>query len=521
MKKESMPQIPLFVSSARAGTTSNGSFSVDFQPPLELPETAKNATIEVQQMSVPYTTPNISKARGNQTVVVQIPNAARTDFVYMPDSTTDRLEVVCTIPDGLYTLDALQAEWNRLINAAAVHAGAAAFNQRETAVTHKTVDTDGTDGVDIDAPPTPNWLTFKPDYVKNRLQIKLNFTHSSILFTDARSTLGPTLGFTSDILTTTEDYPYLATNAMTVDLLYRGTTGSAWAQTSLTLPAVATGYDVTKIRADLNALGKTFLLSKGFSGAVFNEFIASIEVSPLDSSTVNVRLVYTDGTLVKLRGDASDTTTDLSGLSVGQLRAGLPNPAYNLVFGGSSIGSPYKTHSAYAFALRNTVYALDYTAFNSTDTERYLYAFLASIGALSPGVSNPVPIQHEFLQGSTFALTATTWVGATDMHVATASTAAHIDSLTEVGLAVEPIVQGPRDTSGKVSGTLARFVIPGGAQPGDVLAFESANPTRVSVQAFVGQDINRLTFRLVDQHNDSITDLAGEHYSAVVLFSYD
>ena len=60
-----------------------------------------------------------------------------------------------------------------------------------------------------------------------------------------------------------------------------------------------------------------------------------------------------------------------------------------------------------------------------------------------------------------------------------------------------------------------------GSRPGDVLAFESANPTRVSVQNFVGTDINRLTFRLVDQHNDPISDLAGEHFSAVVLFSYD
>eukprot|EP01047_Picozoa_sp_COSAG01_P124065 COSAG01_NODE_53028_length_342_cov_0.728395_1_plen_49_part_10 len=48
-----MPQIPLFVSSAKAGSTSNGSFSVDFQPPLELPETAKNATIEVTQLTCP------------------------------------------------------------------------------------------------------------------------------------------------------------------------------------------------------------------------------------------------------------------------------------------------------------------------------------------------------------------------------------------------------------------------------------------------------------------------------------
>ena len=64
-----VPQIPLFVSSAKAGAASNGSFSVNFQPPLELPESAKNATVEVQQMTVPYTAPNVSAARGNNTVV--------------------------------------------------------------------------------------------------------------------------------------------------------------------------------------------------------------------------------------------------------------------------------------------------------------------------------------------------------------------------------------------------------------------------------------------------------------------
>ena len=50
---------------------------------------------------------------------------------------------------------------------------------------------------------------------------------------------------------------------------------------------------------------------------------------------------------------------------------------------------------------------------------------------------------------------------------------------------------------------------------------QTSNPTKVSVQSFVGTDINRLTFRLVDQHNDPVTDLQGEHFSAVALFSYD
>ena len=96
-------------------------------------------------------------------------------------------------------------------------------------------------------------------------------------------------------------------------------------------------------------------------------------------------------------------------------------------------------------------------------------------------MESTVPLSRKFYTGGegpfkVLAMTALTWVQATNTHDAEAATAAHIDSITEIGLAVEPIVQGPHDTSGKVSGTLARFVIPGGAQPGDVLAFESANP---------------------------------------------
>ena len=45
------------------------------------------------------------------------------------------------------------------------------FHLVETAVTHKTVDADGTDGANILADPVPNWLQFKPDFVKNRLHI--------------------------------------------------------------------------------------------------------------------------------------------------------------------------------------------------------------------------------------------------------------------------------------------------------------------------------------------------------------
>ena len=95
-----MPQIPLFVSSAKAGAQSNGTFSVSFQPPLELPADAKNATIEVQQVSVPYTSPNISPLLGNNKIVVELPNSANDAFFSLPGSTTPYRAVI-SVPGGL------------------------------------------------------------------------------------------------------------------------------------------------------------------------------------------------------------------------------------------------------------------------------------------------------------------------------------------------------------------------------------------------------------------------------------
>jgi hypothetical protein len=142
--------------------------------------------------------------------------------------------------------------------------------------------------------------------------------------------------------------------------------------------------------------------------------------------------------------------------------------------------------------------------------------FLIACGFAAPGNEITQPdVDNTYGSGLSF------FHNVANLHDAEAQTAPHIDSVTEIGLAVEPIVQGPRDTSGKTSGTLARFVIPKGSQPGDVLAFEADNPTRVSVQRYTGAEISQLTFRLVDQHNSPITDLAGEHYSAVVVFSWE
>ena len=55
-----MPEIPLFVSSSQAGATQTGTFDVRFQPPLHIPEEAKNATIHIAHATIPFTEPNVS-----------------------------------------------------------------------------------------------------------------------------------------------------------------------------------------------------------------------------------------------------------------------------------------------------------------------------------------------------------------------------------------------------------------------------------------------------------------------------
>jgi hypothetical protein len=84
--------------------------------------------------------------------------------------------------------------------------------------------------------------------------------------------------------------------------------------------------------------------------------IATLTVnSGVQAGTVNVLLTYSDATKCKIRGDASDTTSNLASLSSGQLRAGLPNPAYGSELDQKGLGNPYSTNSAYFHCLRETI----------------------------------------------------------------------------------------------------------------------------------------------------------------------
>ena len=192
-------------------------------------------------------------------------------------------------------------------------------------------------------------------------------------------------------------------------------------------------------------------------------------------------------------------THPTSTLPRGQLRAGLPatSSIYNNVFGGwSSIGNPYDLEAGYLMALGHPVNtATDGTGstIGVTAAERHTVALLIAMGAHYPGQrvesKSPDPIHN-----------VETWELGTARVSAEGASSARFNTVTALGIAVEPIVQGPRDSSGGTSGTLGRFAIPKGTQVGDAIAFEHPNPVKVSVQRFVGQDIPRLTFRLVDQY---------------------
>eukprot|EP01043_Picozoa_sp_COSAG02_P007232 COSAG02_NODE_214_length_28689_cov_34.895523_6_plen_333_part_00 len=331
------------------------------------------------------------------------------------------------------------------------------------------------------------------------------------------------------MLTTTERYVGLETTAITVDILWRSKVSNPWQQFAATLPAQPSrGYTATQIKDDLNTIVGDYLYqnhSIGPTTSPYNVMISNIQVFPgTEPHTYQIKTDYTDETLVKVRGDMYDST-DLSGLPAGQLRSGLPNPAYaGPPLGGEDgwafIGNPYGTHTGYVAALMHPVAnaaTSGVTSAGPTIQEIQTAMFLTSCGFVGQGVrgGNFNDVDSIFGSGLTF------FRNTSNLHDATAKTAAHIDAVTEIGLAVEPIVQGPRDTSGKTSGTLARFSIPKGTSPGDIIPFEAAVPTKVSVQQFVGSEIGKLTFRLVDQNNDAISDLAGEHFSAVVVFSYD
>ena len=204
----------------------------------------------------------------------------------------------------------------------------------------------------------PNWCTLIPDYETNRLHIRLNYPGSAIFFSDPLCTLGSVLGFTSDLNTTSETLKMLETESIGLDILWRtGLTddkGDAldYSQFSITIPALASGYTAASLVTKINELVHDHLyMNEGiFQTSPWDAMIASLEVtaSGISAGEFHVKLTYTNANLVRIRGSMETSEVDTSGLSRGQLRAGLSatsamvNPEFHSAV---SMGNPYATES--------------------------------------------------------------------------------------------------------------------------------------------------------------------------------
>ena len=100
-----------------------------------------------------------------------------------------------------------------------------------------------------------------------------------------------------------------------------------------------------------------------------------------------------------------------------------------------------------------------------------------------------------------------------------ATNRATLDKLQEIGIAVNPLISGGVTSSGQPSaGVLARFQIEG--TPGSVMTFKPPNPITSDISDYIGQSVDKLTFSLVDQNGDAVTDLQEEHYSLTMVVEY-
>ena len=93
-------QIPFFMSSAtnHGINSTNTSFTVHVNPPLQIPENATSARAFIQTATIPYCTPNVVSGKNSLYVRLPIKDSDGDD---VPDGGRD---VQITIPPGLYSL---------------------------------------------------------------------------------------------------------------------------------------------------------------------------------------------------------------------------------------------------------------------------------------------------------------------------------------------------------------------------------------------------------------------------------
>jgi len=121
--------------------------------------------------------------------------------------------------------------------------------------------------------------------------------------------------------------------------------------------------------------------------------------------------------------------------------------------------------------------------------------------------------------GSTgVGLWASRWSGQGPTH--TATNAAQVDKVTEVGIAAPGLTHGAYSTDGTSSqSTLARFQVQGA--PGTNLVFSPDQVLKANVDHLIGTSVRQVSLALVDQHGQQLTTLLGEHWSTILVIEVE
>ena len=156
-------QIPFFLSSSSGRRPNAGGtkFTVECSPALSVPSKATSCTLHVHSASVPYTWNNVDST--NNAFVVSCPGLTA---------------VTLTVPEGAYTMDTLQTAVNHAVNL-----------RLHTEGTVLLQDGQGKD----------DFITLAPDYVANRVVLTFNHDACTLHWSNAASTLGAVIGFSTDI----------------------------------------------------------------------------------------------------------------------------------------------------------------------------------------------------------------------------------------------------------------------------------------------------------------------------------
>jgi hypothetical protein len=156
-------QVPFFLSSASGLRPNAGGtkFTVECSPACSIPSDATSCTLHVHSASVPYTWNNVDAT--NNSFVVTCPGLTA---------------VTLQVAEGAHTMSSLQDAVNHAV-CSKLHLEGAALLQ---------------DGSGVD-----NFITLTPDYVANRVVLTFNHDACTLHWSNAASTLGAVIGFSTDI----------------------------------------------------------------------------------------------------------------------------------------------------------------------------------------------------------------------------------------------------------------------------------------------------------------------------------